>query len=111
MEDAFEAFYQERGQASEMVTRMFLGHPDLEEIAHVLVSAANGSKKAAAGLFDLVSNPSPLVAMRNADDAKAYVSRLTGENSDAILERSRKRVQAADADAAERRPHFRRSAH
>jgi hypothetical protein len=109
--ESFEMFYQQRGQASEMVTRMLLGAPELSDIAHVLVGAANASERAAAGLFSLISDPKPLLSMHTPDDAKTYVSRVAGEDAESLLGRSRERVQAAEADAAAGRPHFRRAAH
>jgi 2-polyprenyl-6-methoxyphenol hydroxylase-like FAD-dependent oxidoreductase len=107
--ESFETFYRQRGKAAEMVTRMFLGAPELSEIAHILVGAANGSDKAAAGLFSLISDPQPLLSMCSVEDAKAYVTRIAGEEADVTLARSRERIQVAEANAAKGQPHFKRS--
>jgi 2-polyprenyl-6-methoxyphenol hydroxylase-like FAD-dependent oxidoreductase len=109
--DSFEMFYHQRGQAAEMVTRMFLGAPELSEIAQILVGAANGSERAAAGMFNLISDPQPLLSMHSAEDAKAYVSRVSSEEADVLLARSSERMRSAETNAASGRPHFKRSGH
>jgi 2-polyprenyl-6-methoxyphenol hydroxylase-like FAD-dependent oxidoreductase len=109
--EAYEAFYAQRGAGGELVTRLFLGYPELADVAHTLVSAANGSERFAGQLFGLISTPQPLLDVRSAEDAKALVTRLAGEDAESVLARSAERVQSAQ-DAYQRGvPYFARSAY
>jgi hypothetical protein len=107
--ESFETFYCQRGQAAEMVTRMFLGAPELHEVADILIQAANGSERAAAGMFGLISDPQPLLSMHSADDAKAYISRVAEEDADAILKRSSERMHAAEENGPDWAARIRRA--
>jgi hypothetical protein len=86
--ESFDIFYTQRGAGAELVTRLFLGHPDLAEIAQTLIAAANGSERFASSLFGLISDPSPLLELRTPDDVKAFVTRSSGEYVDDVLARS-----------------------
>jgi 2-polyprenyl-6-methoxyphenol hydroxylase-like FAD-dependent oxidoreductase len=106
---SYEAFYQQRAAGGDLVTRLFLGHPELGEIAGVFISAANGSERFAARLFALISNPEPLLAVRTVSAAKAFVTQFAEEDADAVLARSAALIQQAQ-DAHERNlPYFKRS--
>jgi 2-polyprenyl-6-methoxyphenol hydroxylase-like FAD-dependent oxidoreductase len=93
--NAHDAFYAQRGGSAELVTRLFLGYPDLADIAQVFITAANGSPRFAAELFGLISDPRPLLAVRSVDDAKALITWLSGEKADVVLERSQQRIALA----------------
>jgi 2-polyprenyl-6-methoxyphenol hydroxylase-like FAD-dependent oxidoreductase len=107
--EAFETFYEQRGAAAELVTRLFLGHPDTDPIAQVLMSAANGSERFAGQLFGFISHPQPLLGIRSVEDAKALVAELAGEDADAILARSGERIEDAQKAHAAGLPYFARS--
>jgi 2-polyprenyl-6-methoxyphenol hydroxylase-like FAD-dependent oxidoreductase len=107
--DSFELFYAQRGAAAERVTRLFLGHPETDPIAQILISAANGSERFAGALFGLLSHPHPLLGISTEEDAKAFVSQLAGEPADTILTRSVGRIEAAQKAHAAGTPFFTRS--
>jgi hypothetical protein len=86
--ESFDVFYTQRGAGAELVTRLFLGHPYLAEIAQTLIAAANGSERFASSLFGLISDSSPLLELRTPDDVKAFVTRSSGEYVDDVLARS-----------------------
>jgi hypothetical protein len=96
--ESFDVFYSQRGAGAELVTRLFLGHPDLAEVAQILIAAANGSERFAGRLFGLISDPSPLLELRTPVDVKDFVTRFAGEDVDDVLARSADLVaQAQDA--------------
>ena len=107
--DSFDAFYAQRGAAGEFVTRLFLGHPDTDAVAQVLISAANGSERFAGALFGFISHPQPLLGLRTADDAKALVTELAGEDADTVLARSAGRIEQAQRAHSSGAPYFARS--
>lgn len=107
--DSFEGYYAYRGAAAEKVTRVFLGHPETDPLAEVLVSAANGSARFASALFGLLSEPRPLLAVNTADDAKAFVTDATGETAETVLARSAAKIEAASKAHAAGAPFFQRS--
>jgi hypothetical protein len=109
--EAYETFYAQRGAGGELVTRLFLGHPELANVANTFVSAANGSERFAGQLFGLISTPQPLLAVHSVEDAKALVTRLAGEDAESVLARSAERIERAQ-DAHQRGvPYFTRSAY
>jgi Styrene monooxygenase A putative substrate binding domain len=93
--NAHDTFYAQRGGGAELVTRLFLGYPDLADIAQVFIAAANGSPRFAAELFGLISDPRPLLSVRSINDAKALITWLSGEKADVVLERSQQRIALA----------------
>jgi 2-polyprenyl-6-methoxyphenol hydroxylase-like FAD-dependent oxidoreductase len=50
---SYETYYAQRAAAGELVTRLFLGHPDVAAIGHTLISAAHGSERFAGQFFGL----------------------------------------------------------
>jgi 2-polyprenyl-6-methoxyphenol hydroxylase-like FAD-dependent oxidoreductase len=108
---SYEAFYRQRGASGELVTRLFLGHPDLVDVANTLVSAANGSERFAGQLFGLISTPQPLLAIHSVDDAKALITQLAGEDAESVLARSAERVEQAQDAHRRGVPYFARSPH
>jgi Styrene monooxygenase A putative substrate binding domain len=109
--ESYETFYAQRGAGGELVTRLFLGHPELADVANILVSAANGSERFAGQLFGLISTPQPLLAVHSVEDAKALVTRLAGEDAESVLARSAERVQSAQDAHGRGVPYFARSAY
>ncbi len=109
IKDSFEAFLAQRGAAAELVTRYFLGHPSTDPFAQILVSAANGSERFAGQLFGFISHPQPLLDVRSEEDAKALVTKFSGEDAEAVLARSAERIEAAQAAHAGGKPYFARS--
>ncbi len=107
--ESFDIFYTQRGAGAELVTRLFLGHPDLAEIAQILIAAANGSERFADRLFGLISDPSPLLALRTPDDVKAFVTRFSGEDVDDAFARSAALVARAQHAHKEGLSYFARS--
>jgi hypothetical protein len=91
------------------VTRLFLGHPELADVANTLVSAANGSERFAGQLFGLISTPQPLLGVPSVEDAKALVTRLAGEDVENVLARSAERIERAQDAHARGVPYFTRS--
>jgi hypothetical protein len=51
--ESYETYYAQRAAAGELVTRLFLGHPDVAAIGHTLISAAHGSERFAGQFFGL----------------------------------------------------------
>jgi hypothetical protein len=90
------------------VTRLFLGHPELADVAKALVSAANGSERFAGQLFGLISTPQPLLAVHSVEDAKALVTRLAGEDAESVLARSAERLERAQDAHRRGIPYFTR---
>jgi 2-polyprenyl-6-methoxyphenol hydroxylase-like FAD-dependent oxidoreductase len=106
---SFEEYYAQRGAAAERVTRLFLGHPETNPIADILVSAANGSARFAGALFGLISHPQPLLNVTTVEQAKALVTELSGEDAEDVLARSASRIEAATKAHEQRAPYFTRS--
>ena len=104
--ESFDIFYSQRGAGAELVTRLFLGHPDLAEIAQILISGANGSERFAGRLFGLIADPSPLLELRTPDDAKAFVAQFSGEDVDDVLARSADLVARAQESHKEGLQYF-----
>jgi 2-polyprenyl-6-methoxyphenol hydroxylase-like FAD-dependent oxidoreductase len=109
--EAYETFYAQRGAGGELVTRLFLGHPELADVANTLVSAANGSERFAGQLFGLISTPQPLLAVHSVEDAKALVTQLAGEDAESVLARSAERIERAQGAHRGGVPYFTRSAY
>lgn len=111
IKESFEQYYSTRGAAAEKVTRMFLGHPDTDPVAEILVSAANGSSRFAGALFGLLSEPTPLLPVKTVDDAKAFVSVATGEDVEDVLCRSSRKISDATKAHDAGNAYFARSDH
>jgi hypothetical protein len=109
--ESYETFYAQRGAGGELVTRLFLGHPELADVANTLVSAANGSERFAGQLFGLISTPQPLLGVHSVEDAMALVTRLAGEDAESVLARSAERVSSAQEAHRQGVPYFARSAY
>jgi 2-polyprenyl-6-methoxyphenol hydroxylase-like FAD-dependent oxidoreductase len=109
IKESFEQYYDHRGAAAEKVTRLFLGHPETDAIAQILVSAANGSARFAGALFGLLSQPKALLSVTTEEEAKAFVTELSGEAAETVLSRSAERIEKATTLQAAGGTYFRRS--
>jgi hypothetical protein len=74
-----------------------------------LVSAANGSARFAGALFGLLSQPKPLLSVTTEEEAKTFVTDLSGEAAETVLSRSAESIEVATTLQATGGTYFRRS--
>jgi 2-polyprenyl-6-methoxyphenol hydroxylase-like FAD-dependent oxidoreductase len=84
----FEHYWRSRGYAATLVTRLFLGDPELAPYGQLFFPAAAGSPRFAAALFGLISEPAPLRTMDSEQAARDWVTEIAGEPVDDLLARS-----------------------
>ncbi|WP_280393585.1 styrene monooxygenase/indole monooxygenase family protein [Nocardia brasiliensis] len=85
--EQYAQFLAVRGDAANKVTRLFLGDPELAEIGNQLFAAASVAPKFAAALVGLLHHPQPFLEVDSLDAANAFITRVTGEDAQAVLGR------------------------
>jgi 2-polyprenyl-6-methoxyphenol hydroxylase-like FAD-dependent oxidoreductase len=88
LRDRFEHYWQTRGNAATLVTRLFLGDPELAPYGQLFFPAAAGSPRFASALFGLISDPTPLLGIDSEQAARDWVAGIAGEPVDELLARS-----------------------
>ena len=83
----FEKHWQRRGHAAVEVTRLYLGDPDYAPHLEASFPAAAVNSDVASALFGLLSEPNPLLSLRNADDVSEFISAVAGEPAADVLAR------------------------
>ncbi|WP_405160097.1 cadherin repeat domain-containing protein [Nocardia sp. NBC_01499] len=85
--EQYAGFLAVRGDAANKVTRLFLGDPELADIGNTLFAAASVDPKFAAALVGLLHHPQPFLAVDSVEAANAFITRVTGEDAEALLGR------------------------
>ncbi|WP_433621927.1 styrene monooxygenase/indole monooxygenase family protein [Nocardia sp. CA-120079] len=83
----YTAFLAARGDAANKVTRLFLGDPELADIGNQLFAAAAVEPRFASALVGLLHRPQPFLGVDSLDAAAEFITRVTGEDAAALLER------------------------
>ncbi|MFE9322196.1 styrene monooxygenase/indole monooxygenase family protein [Nocardia sp. NPDC052278] len=83
----YAAFLAARGDAANKVTRLFLGDPELADIGNQLFAAAAVEPRFASALVGLLHRPQPFLGVDSLDAAAEFITRVTGEDAAALLER------------------------
>ncbi|MFC3963474.1 styrene monooxygenase/indole monooxygenase family protein [Nocardia jiangsuensis] len=81
----YAEFLAYRAEAAAKVTRLFLSDPEFGEIGNAFFAAAAVHPKFASALVGLLHRPQPFAEIESADDAVAYISRITGEDAGELL--------------------------
>lgn len=84
---AFEEFYDHRGRAAQLVTRLFLADPELAEYGNLFFAAASGSARFAGKLFGLLDDPRPVESVTSEESAKQLIAEFAGEPAEEVLAR------------------------
>ncbi|MCV7224823.1 styrene monooxygenase/indole monooxygenase family protein [Mycolicibacterium komossense] len=84
----FEHFWESRGRAATLVTRLFLGDAELAHYSQLFFAAAASSPRFASALFGLISDPTPLLGIDTEEAARDWVAGIAGEPVDDLLARS-----------------------
>ncbi|AEF42314.1 putative monooxygenase [Hoyosella subflava] len=87
LREQFDRHWEERGNASAEVTRLFLGDRKYASHSELLFPAAAVSERVAAALFGFLSEPDRLKALKDREDVLALNSEIAGEPSDEVLSR------------------------
>jgi 2-polyprenyl-6-methoxyphenol hydroxylase-like FAD-dependent oxidoreductase len=82
-----DEFLAARGDAAVVVTRLFLGDPDLAPYANLFFAAAKLNPAVASTVVTLLHQPQPILSLGSEDDAKQLITQLAGEDADALLAR------------------------
>lgn len=83
--NTYNNFLTSRADAANLANRIFLRDPEFAEYVSVLFPAAATDPKFGSALFDLFSDPSPVLSIGSVDDAKSLITQATGEDADSIL--------------------------
>jgi 2-polyprenyl-6-methoxyphenol hydroxylase-like FAD-dependent oxidoreductase len=85
LHDRFEYFWSTRGAAAVLVTRLFLGDPELAPYGQLFFPAAAANPAFGAALFGLLSDPSPLLRIGSRAAARDFIAEVTGQPADEVL--------------------------
>ncbi len=83
--EQFEKHWESRGHAAVEVTRLFLGDPDYATHLELSFPAAAVNTDVASALFGLLSDPNPLLTLKNRDDVLGFIGAVAGEPADDVL--------------------------
>lgn len=79
LHESFEHYWSTRGAAAVLVTRLFLGDPELARYGELFFAAAATRPRFASALFGLLSDPSPLLRIDSLDAARDFIAETSGE--------------------------------
>lgn len=85
LHDRFEYFWTTRGAAAVLVTRLFLGDPELAPYGALFFPAAAANPSFGAALFGLLSDPNPLLRIGSRAAARRFIAEVSGESADDLL--------------------------
>ncbi|OQS16127.1 oxygenase [Nocardia donostiensis] len=89
LRNQYESFLAARSDAAAKVTRLFLSDPEFGEIGNQFFAAAAVDPRFAATLVGLLHRPQPFLDVNSTEDAQAYITKITGEDAGALLEKFR----------------------
>ncbi|WP_433665546.1 styrene monooxygenase/indole monooxygenase family protein [Nocardia sp. CA-128927] len=87
LNEQYAGFLAVRGDAASKVTRLFLGDPELAEIGNNFFVAAGVDPKFATALVGLLHHPQPFLPVDSVEAANEFITRVTGEDAEALLGR------------------------
>lgn len=79
--ELFDRHWAEHGRASVEATSLFLGDPRYAEVAGAFFGAAEADPAVGTALFDLLSEPGPVLSLRDGRDVDAFVRGFSGTES------------------------------
>lgn len=85
--EQYSSFLAARSDAAAKVTRLFLSDPEFADIGGQFFATAAVDPKFASALVGLLHRPQPFLDVDSAEDAGAYVARVTGADPAELLSR------------------------
>lgn len=89
LNEQFDRYWQERGEAATELTRFVLGDPKYASHAELLFPAAAVNAEVAKALFNFYSEPQKLLGLKTRDAILDFIADQAGEPAQKVLDRFR----------------------
>jgi 2-polyprenyl-6-methoxyphenol hydroxylase-like FAD-dependent oxidoreductase len=109
IQDSFDVFYARRGRAANRLIQLVLRDPRMATVRAALDQVLVGDPRVATWFIGLLSDPTPLLGLRDAKDVETLISELTDEPFSDVAARAAAQFIAGEGVRQTGEPVFPRS--